>query len=563
MTDLLDLDPDLVRELELERQELLLERKAAILYGVGEDYEDLDADLLDLSVLTLGETLGYEADPLARDIVRWQNDTLRTGGDSDLVLAYRGGGKTTWGTITRAIWYAVRERNVRELFTSETQPAAKGMLRAVTGHLENNADLIAMFGRFVPLSRDRRRVWEATAATIRQRTKLSLVEPTFMALGVGGQAASYHFDVIFGDDLVTFRGARTKASRLLLSDWQGSTLEGLKMPKTKTHFCGTRYFPGDLWEQLEKGRREDGGHGPLEGSVLKIPSESIVNGERRATSPGRFPLEILDRKRELMGRLHYAAQMLQDTEGMKGEIFNLADFCYYDPEDPTLEHFREGWSAWQYFDLVSKKTDTGDYFAGITILVSPDRQVIDVVDLQHFRGGLSKQRRAIRNAVAIWRPVIAGVEAVAMQAGFAEEIQESELTQVEPQKVETDKVFRAMRITPTVEAGKVRLPIPTSALGQRMDVFVEELVRFPDPGTHDDTVDAFVGAITLAIYGGVAASGIGDDDEDVSGVARAAGAEAAEARQRQAASGAPRRGRFGISQKSGGTQRKGKLRARY
>lgn len=549
-----DLAPELLAEYRLAKQELLLEKKQVILYGVGLPLDELDPDLLDLSVVTLGELLGYEADPLARDVVRWQNDTIRAGGDADLVLGYRGGGKTTWSTVVRAIWYAVRDRNVRILITSETQTASKGMLREIQGHLENNADLIAMFGIFVPLTRDRRRVWEATAATIRQRTRLSMKEPTFLAMGVGGQAASFHFDVIFGDDLVTFRSARTKQLRAMLSDWQGSTLEGLKMPHSRTHFAGTRYFPGDLWEELEKGRREDGGRGPLAGAVLKIPAEVVVvradgTKERRATSH-RFPLAVLDRKRELMGRVHYAAQMLQDTELMKGEVFNLADFNFYDPDDPTLAELRRGWAIWQYFDLAAKKTETGDYFAGVTIAVSPDKLRVDVLDLIHFRGGISRQRRAIQNAVAIWRPVLAGVEAVAMQAGFAEELQEGGLNQIEPQKVETDKVLRAMRITPTVETGKVWLPLPGTALGDKMTVLLDELAVFPSPGSHDDTVDAFVGAITLAIYGGVTAAGFGDDDEEVSG--RAPAAPAGSRRP------GPTRKRISIAGRRGG-----KLRARY
>jgi len=523
-------------EFELLRREFNSERKASILYGVGLNPKKLDPDLLDFSVETLGTLLGYEFDELARDVVRWQNDTIRDAGfyrdkkgtqrgitNDDLILAYRGGGKSTWGTIIRAIWYAVRDPDIRMGFVSEAEDLPKAFLVEIEGHLIGNRDLVQMFGTFKP-SAGPAGIGEAKRKTIRQRRKRYQKEPTFHAFGVGGQSAGYHYEVLFADDLVTFKGSRTKTVRQNLSDWYDSTFGGLGMRWTINHHIGTPYFPGDLYDRLENGR--DGEKtGPLQGSTLSIPAEypkktaKMVFGKLReilhriANSPSRLPLEALDRIKAKIGRIHYGTQYLMDRSLMVGEIFNLGDFGQYDPDAPGLDEFRKGWARYCYFDLKATQKDVGDYFVGIVIAVAPDKSRVDVVDMVRKRAGMSWQRKAIINLTRKHRATLAGIEAVQMQTAFAEEIVDMELIPAEPVPVEADKIARAMSISPQVEAGKVHLPFEDSPLGVRMRSLFEELVSFPD-GDHDDCVDAFVGAMKLAYYGGAPAAAGGASEAE-------------------------------------------------
>ena len=59
-----------------------------------------------------------------------------------------------------------------------------------------------------------------------------------------------------------------------------------------------------------------------------------------------------------------------------------------------------------------------------------------------------------------------------------------------PVKVDADKRARAAAVTGQVEAGNVVLPTGASWVPD----FLDEITSFP--GTHDDQVDAFVGALT-------------------------------------------------------------------
>lgn len=467
--------------------------------------------------------LGYQVHEPQRRIIAHQEITANLNRrDADLTLAFRGVGKSTGGTITRGIKYLLPNPNIRILIGSDTEDAAAAFHGPITQHLQTNALLITLFGRFLdPAARgDLGRVSDSRS-TIFQRTNVTLPEPTFTCLGIGGQAASRHFDVALLDDLVTMQRSRTSAQRSLLSAWHASTLIGCLQPRAKVHYLGTRYYPQDLWDELEFGRPDEGGNGPLRNATLRIPMVTGPGGapwdpalpreQWEPTYPERFPIEVcLDRRRR-MGAYHFAAQMQQDCALGEGQIFMPPDFRWWShhenqpPDDAAV---------WQYSDLAAKKTETGDYFATVTIKVGTDKdggRSIWVLDLIRERLGTGAQKASIIESVKLWRPIQHGVEAVAMQAGFAEEVRDSSGLPVEPCEVEKDKVFRARRVSPMVEAHRVYFPVPEIAAGKRCEPLVSELSTFPD-GDHDDTVDAFVGAITLAMFGGPAAVSLSSED---------------------------------------------------
>ena len=505
----------LIEELELTRKACLLEKRQLILYGLDIPPAQWVPEMLDLSVRVLGELLGYEYDELAEDVVRWQNDTYREAmtegfGGKDLVLAYRGGGKSTWGTITRAIWLALRNHDARIGIASESQDLPKAFLLEIDGHLTENDELIEMFGTFKPKPGDRRK-WDEKRKTILQR-RARHKEPTFHAFGIGSQSAGYHYDFLFGDDLVTHRGSRTKKVRENLADWHDSTYGGLGMVRTIYHYVGTPYFPGDLWDRMENGRPDES-RGIMADVTLKIPAEYLKDGKRTPNSPSRLPLKALDIKLEDIGRIHYASQYLMDRSKMVGKVFSLADFNYYDPDDQVLNEERKSWPRYLYFDLKATSKNVGDYFVGFAIAVSPDKKQVHCVDIVRVREGMARQRQIIIRMTQKHRAVKTGIEAVQMQAAFAEEIREFTLLPIDPVKVEVDKVMRAIRITPLVEGGKVWLPMDDTELGHRFAPFFEELVTFPD-GDYDDTIDAFVGVLTMAMYGGAAAAAGGGKAPD-------------------------------------------------
>lgn len=465
-------------------------------------YSGPDADRQFESIATLQRLLGYDVHPVHEQIIRHQNLTQFGGRDQDLTLAFRGLGKSTTGTIVRAIAYVIRDPNVRVLLTSATTEAPVELHEAIHEHLLGNETLIRLFGPFyADRALEKSGRFAKRSSTILQRTQRTVGEGTFTVLGAGKQAAMRHFDVVFADDLVTLETSRTPKQRANLSAWYGSTLAGTWLPQTKVHHIGTRYYPDDQWEQLVEGGPDESS-GVLAGHVLSIPAVRNFGDpweQWELTAPERFtPASMRDRLR-FMTRYHFLAQMQQDTRSGEGIIFSYGNFRWWgngECEPPAdAVHF-------QFSDLAAKKTQTGDYFANVTISVAKvnGELCVWVRDLVRDRMGMRGMRESILSQIQKWQPAQAGIEAVQMQAGFAEEIQQGTLANIVAVPVEADKVFRARRISHLVEGHRVYFPLPDTVSGRICQPLVDELSRFPD-GEHDDAVDAFVGAVTLAVLG--------------------------------------------------------------
>lgn len=467
------------------------------------------------ALLTLNKILGYYALESHRKIFRHTADCRAK--RRNMTLGFRGLGKSTSGTKVASIKVALEDPNARILITSDTEEAAVALLDPVITHLNTNQLLIEMFGPFFdPRSKTDIGRFRDGSATILQRTDTSLSEPTFLCIGVGGQSASRHFTHVFGDDLVTFRNSKTAVQRANLRAWHDSTLVGTFMPQTRVTYNGTRYYPNDLYDDFENGRPGDG-TGAMADVTLKIPliaNYSEARADWVSNEPDLFPPELCRERHKIMGAYHFQAQMQQDTRSGEGIIFNYADFRWYGaPHDPAPA--REDMAVFQFSDLAAKKTDTGAFFATATIGVADvgGEKRIYILDLVRERAGMKRQRELIYSQTALWKPISHGVEAVAMQAGFAEEMQQSSLLPVVPVPLtgaEGDKVLRARRISPMIEAHMVYFPEDETPAGVRCAPLVLELTQFPD-GDYCDCVDALVGAITLAIYGGPQASSPPDE----------------------------------------------------
>jgi phage terminase large subunit-like protein len=498
-------------ELKVKRKKLAL--KDLLLYSGPDPEKQFD------SISALARILGYTVFPVHEKIIRHQNktqfgDALSVGRSTDMTLAFRGLGKSSIGTIVRAVAYVIRDVNVRLLVASDTAGAAVAFHKEIGGHLRYNKTLVDLFGAFYnDNAKTRVGRYSDKESTILQRKDKSIKEATISTLGIGGQGASMHFDVVLPDDLVTLTKSRTAAQRRLLSDWHGSTLVGTFLPHTRIHYSGTRYYPHDLWDDLEGGR-EDESVGRLANDTLRI---QMVNNyldppeEWEPTHGERYPKEICLERLQAMGRYHFQAQMQQDTRSGEGIIFSYADFRWYDESENAIP---ENAIYFQYSDLAAKKTESGDFHVTINFAVADvdGERRIWVADMIRMRGGLRKQRQTIINQIAKWKPVRAGVEGVAMQVGFAEEIAEGTMLPVRacPEgRNKMDKESEARRVSYLVEGNKVYLPIPESAMGRRTKPLIDELTIFPDTGTHDDTVDAFVGGLDLISFGDFF-TGLGD-----------------------------------------------------
>jgi predicted phage terminase large subunit-like protein len=413
-----------------------------------------------------------------------------------LMLGFRGLGKTTTITVPEALGQMLANPDIRILFASDTEPAAMAFHSETAGHLQKNDTLIELFGRFYPLAK----AIDKKSSTVMQREKVYR-EPTFFAVGIGGQLASWHFDFIIADDVITLRNSQTPRRRDNVRAWHDSTLLGAVTPKTTILYHGTRYYPNDLYDDLQHGR-EDEETGTLADATLILPMVENYDDPRDEwipTNPERYPKELCIQTSIDMGRYHFGAQMQQDTRAGEGIIFNYATFRWYGQSELPP---RDEMAVYCGFDLAAKRTETRAFFAATAVGVHQhSKQETRIYVLDHIRKrlGMAGQRDACIEFTRKWQPVDAVIEAIAMQAGFAQELIEGTILPFRPlEHMEGDKEMRARRVSPLTDNGQVWFPMDTVQSGDTPEL-IQELTQFPDSPFKDST-DSFVHAVTAAMF---------------------------------------------------------------
>jgi hypothetical protein len=148
------------------------------------------------------------------DIMRWISKGPNEGGSRRRgALAPRGMGKTTFGTITYTLWRVYRNPNLKIMIVSRTQPTARKILREIRQCL-----ITLTFMKHMAPSK----ITEKALDTM-ERFDVSGIkptkDPTFMAIGVGGQLEGARADLIMADDVETRTNTKTPQAREDLNDY--------------------------------------------------------------------------------------------------------------------------------------------------------------------------------------------------------------------------------------------------------------------------------------------------------------------------------------------------------
>ena len=210
--------------------------------------------------------------------------------------------------------------------------------------------------------------------------------------------------------------------------------------------------------------------------------------------PERFPLEELNRKRELNEREF--ASLYQQSPYIKGG--NLIKSTWWKHDDPPKEFESLIIGA----DTAFKKTETSDYSVAITAGLSYNGD-IHIIDVMRGKYEFPELKRALIALNARWRGNgLRGVHVEDKASGqsLIQELRNESGIAVIPRKVVNDKVARVNAVTDLIEGGRVFLPKEAPWL----DDFLQECVEFPD-GAHDDQVDAL--SIVLDVLSRVPSTG--------------------------------------------------------
>ena len=436
------------------------------------DWADWLRVLLDPAWFVEG-VLGYQFTPFHREWWNFQHDHR-----ASLILAPRGHGKSTILTVSYAIEKIARDRDVRILLVSNTLDQAKAFLREIKSHLEGNARLLRFYGHFIG------RPWtehEITVSGRRRRAK----EATLTALGVSGPIITRHYDLILLDDVVDEENARTPEQREKMLVWYYQTLLPTLEPEGEIHLLGTRYRHQDLYGRL------------IESEFQKCHrlDRAIAEGPDgpRALWEEKFPLALLQQKREAAGPAIFNSQYQNDVEAMKGAVFKPEWIREWETLPPGLKKY-------QGVDLAISQKDSADYFAQATIGVDRGENVY-VLDGFRARLSFDEQFRAVQRLYEKHdqpdSPVLrVGIEANAYQEALPQRFRAETAVPVKSVVTKTDKYTRALKLQARFENGKVFFPKKRDGKGFITDL-IEELLLFPE-APHDDLFDAFEIAVALA-----------------------------------------------------------------
>lgn len=427
----------------------------------------------------LAKILGYDVAPHHLKIAQHQ---FRHVGEEYLILAPRGFGKTIIGTITKGIHLVLkRPQDIRILIASKTAENAKNMLSAIKKQFEDNALFRYYFGNFVGFDE-----WGSASIVVRQRAK-PLKEPTIATIGVDGTIVSKHFDIILADDLVDEKNAKTEVQRKTVHTWYYKVLMPCLEPprdefehRGEMSIIGTRYHFDDHYGHLIENE--------CEGSTLHIPALVNEEGEADAVNGDSsweegFPTEELYKRKHKMGNIIFSAQMQNDVEAMKGEIFQFDDIRTCSEDDlPNDLVFYTG------SDLAINQKESSDMFSYLTGGYHKKTGTYYIVDFFEGRLRFSQQTAAIIDNARRWNVAKSGVETNAYQEAQLQHIEDEDgEIPIVGIKTTSDKISRAWKLTPLFETGKV-------VFLDKFQDLIEKFVKFPNTAKKDwfDAFDVMV-----------------------------------------------------------------------
>lgn len=432
------------------------------------------------------EILSYEIRPFHGEMLKFQAKAKK----GCLQLAPRGYGKSTILNITRALFEVLRNPDIRILIASNTQLQAEVFLREIKFHLQHNPRFQEHFGAFYSDEK-----WDSREICVAPRT-ISAKEATITCVGVGGPVASRHYDLIIADDLVDEENARTGGQREKVHTWFYKTLLPCLEPKGRLYVIGTRYHWLDLYGHLIKNE-----FGKKHQVIRAIARDGSTPW------PEKFPLTLLEERRQQMGSTLFNTQYQNDVSLMTGSIFKEEWIRFFGKDDPPyfMRSFigcdpaatrrdligtgREARSDWWTIVVGARGYDHHGECQGPVYL-------LDV-----WRGRVTKQAYVdqLKKFKEIYNPEIVCIESTAAQEYLAQDLEAH--MPVERLQRTTDKVTRGYWLQSYLENGEILFPARELTRDwEPWEALIEELLLFPD-GEHDDLFDALQAMMEGAVKG--------------------------------------------------------------
>lgn len=379
----------------------------------------------------------------------------------------------------------------KAFFISDTGSKVEEVMRHIKEELENNEDLIAEYGAFVP-SRTSKKKWTDVLIQTNQGFELKVG-------GRGCQVRGFRPSLVIVDDIEKDELVRSDEQREKLEQWfDRALINVLDEIECQLFVVGTTLHPLCLLNYLEQK--------PIWTTRKYMAYVDGIEAPGHELWPSKWPHRRLQERKAEIGAIAFRSEFMNDPIVSENPIFVREWFERYNPADKTFnEDMSKGFHTSVACDPAISKRETSDY----TAIVSVSAVVDKLTDKHRYYvrsgGGVSRGHwpinRTLNELVQVYDTLGASaivIETTAYQEALADEVtrysdEHHRNIDVIPVKPDKDKERRANAVAPLLERGEVYFDHDDPMTRKLMD----ELFLFPT-GSHDDLVDAFVYALTEA-----------------------------------------------------------------
>ncbi len=399
------------------------------------------------------------------------------------IIAPRGHAKSTIINIVDNLFDICNGYEPYIVIFSDTPEQATEHLGAIVEELEGNERLIEFYGHLYEarvVGDKKKEKWTQSAIVTKNEVKVEA--KGWRSKTRGMRWKQYRPTKIVIDDIENDEDVMSTRMRMKLKNTFEKKILNLGEPETKYRFVGTiLHFDSLLQNEYKKPR-----------STWTWRMYKAYKQDETPLWPEWWTLERLEAKRAEIGEIPFNQEFMNNPLDPSTQIFKPIEF--YESIDLTMV------DCYGYIDLAISEKETADYTSIVTIGRHRNTGKLYVIEPVRIRGSVTVQLELVFSMHKKYKYRTFGVESVAYQKAFAQILRErsnksGEYIPVTEIEIDKDKVRRAIEVTPHVENG-------TIVFNAGYQEFMAELVQFP-MAEHDDYVDAFVGAVKIALQSAV------------------------------------------------------------
>lgn len=394
-------------------------------------------------------------------------------GQSGVVLAPRGSGKTTILNTILLSWYIATHPDIRIGLFSQKDKKAEAMSDAIRFTISESEAFKEIFGDLRGLK------WTSSEWSRKGSVAMKSKDATMITGGVSNSSAvSKRFDIIFCDDILDAENTYNIDRREKTEDWFWRSLKPAQAAEgVSVVVVGTRWTEGDLYERLIE--------------TNKWPNLTIAaldNETGESYWPEVWPIERLEKEREDIGWDNFACAYLNDVSGLReGLIFKKEWFDYFD-------ELPKGNYTWTMgVDLASSERERADWTTRVVVAESEDHHYY-VMGTNRMKAETGHRQFVEAGAAAF--PTISRIviENNQHQSTLVQDLLDQTKLPVVGKRTDVDKRTRARGVATRYESHRVHHH--RSLKGAELEM---EMLGFPKG--HDDLIDALGLAMDIGAPG--------------------------------------------------------------